>query len=102
MILRPPRSTRTDTLFPYTTLFRSLTVELSESADFARIAAGGSVTAQGDHDHTAKIAIDGLEPGRWYFYRFVAPDGTTSITGRTRTLPAGPTRSEEHTLNSSH
>src|SRR3546814_10152986 len=28
MIRRPPRSTRTDTLFPYTTLFRSpLTVE---------------------------------------------------------------------------
>src|SRR3546814_8311059 len=26
MIRRPPRSTRTDTLFPYTTLFRSLTV----------------------------------------------------------------------------
>src|SRR3546814_12368832 len=24
MLLRPPRSTRTDTLFPYTTLFRSL------------------------------------------------------------------------------
>src|SRR3546814_20273402 len=28
MIRRPPRSTRTDTLFPYTTLFRSLEVEL--------------------------------------------------------------------------
>src|SRR3546814_10927936 len=27
MIRRPPRSTRTDTLFPYTTLFRSLTVD---------------------------------------------------------------------------
>src|SRR3546814_1236835 len=26
MIRRPPRSTRTDTLFPYTTLFRSLGV----------------------------------------------------------------------------
>src|SRR3546814_12166477 len=26
MIRRPPRSTRTDTLFPYTTLFRSITV----------------------------------------------------------------------------
>src|SRR3546814_17501190 len=26
MIRRPPRSTRTDTLFPYTTLFRSSTV----------------------------------------------------------------------------
>src|SRR3546814_13216411 len=27
MILRPPRSTRTDTLFPYTTLFRSVRIE---------------------------------------------------------------------------
>src|SRR3546814_5679444 len=27
MIRRPPRSTRTDTLFPYTTLFRSLSAE---------------------------------------------------------------------------
>src|SRR3546814_950462 len=26
MIRRPPRSTRTDTLFPYTTLFRSLAI----------------------------------------------------------------------------
>src|SRR3546814_6983157 len=26
MILRPPRSTRTDTLFPYSTLFRSIVV----------------------------------------------------------------------------
>src|SRR3546814_7031087 len=32
MIRRPPRSTRTDTLFPYTTLFRS-TVELKDDAD---------------------------------------------------------------------
>src|SRR3546814_18653001 len=28
MILRPPRSTRPDTLFPYTTLFRSTTVPI--------------------------------------------------------------------------
>src|SRR3546814_8578116 len=27
MIRRPPRSTRTDTLFPYTTLFRSIDLE---------------------------------------------------------------------------
>src|SRR3546814_2836559 len=27
MIRRPPRSTRTDTLFPYTTLFRSVGIE---------------------------------------------------------------------------
>src|SRR3546814_21108075 len=29
MVRRPPRSTRTDTLFPYTTLFRSIAKELS-------------------------------------------------------------------------
>src|SRR3546814_20278014 len=31
MIRRPPRSTRTDTLFPYTTLFRSVGTEESMS-----------------------------------------------------------------------
>lgn len=68
-----------------------LTAELSESADFARVAGGGSVTAAGERDYTAKITVDGLEPGRCYYYRFVAPDGSKSPTGRTRTLPAGPT-----------
>src|SRR3546814_36373 len=33
MIRRPPRSTRTDTLFPYTTLFRSLGAGLVRAAD---------------------------------------------------------------------
>src|SRR3546814_1492175 len=32
MIRRPPRSTRTDTLFPYTTLFRSLPSSLNRSS----------------------------------------------------------------------
>src|SRR3546814_3451377 len=32
MIPRPPRSTRTDTLFPYTTLFRSLDIERRRQA----------------------------------------------------------------------
>src|SRR3546814_15158101 len=31
MIRRPPRSTRTDTLFPYTTLFRSQHIKLAHS-----------------------------------------------------------------------
>src|SRR3546814_10453770 len=35
MIRRPPRSTRTDTLFPYTTLFRSM-AGLHEHHDHAR------------------------------------------------------------------
>src|SRR3546814_4560352 len=32
MIRRPPRSTRTDTLFPYTTLFRSIAVHMIAAA----------------------------------------------------------------------
>src|SRR3546814_2520559 len=36
MIRRPPRSTRTDTLFPYTTLFRSLEDELEIAARHRR------------------------------------------------------------------
>src|SRR3546814_1950494 len=35
MIRRPPRSTRTDTLFPYTTLFRSQTTRDTLPSDWA-------------------------------------------------------------------
>src|SRR3546814_6558864 len=34
MIRRPPRSTRTDTLFPYTTLFRSVTLYRQGGVNF--------------------------------------------------------------------
>src|SRR3546814_16849383 len=40
MIRRPPRSTRTDTLFPYTTLFRSGWAMASAIRNDTRIAAG--------------------------------------------------------------
>src|SRR3546814_7803926 len=43
MIRRPPRSTRTDTLFPYTTLFRSLADDLA-------------VVAGGQHQHAGAVA----------------------------------------------
>src|SRR3546814_11834314 len=36
MIRRPPRSTRTDTLFPYTTLFRSHAVEEPQAVGHVR------------------------------------------------------------------
>src|SRR3546814_9231518 len=57
MIRRPPRSTRTDTLFPYTTLFRSAAaghgVELSHpcagSAGFRRGDTGCAVAADIQH-----------------------------------------------------
>src|SRR3546814_16382235 len=41
MVRRPPRSTRTDTLFPYTTLFRSVFLEIAlrkEEAGAQRLA----------------------------------------------------------------
>src|SRR3546814_9187389 len=37
MIRRPPRSTRTDTLFPYTTLFRSCMLRLSAGMRTVRL-----------------------------------------------------------------
>src|SRR3546814_18329311 len=40
MIRRPPRSTRTDTLFPYTTLFRSVGRALGSDAETREIGAG--------------------------------------------------------------
>src|SRR3546814_5151004 len=43
MIRRPPRSTRTDTLFPYTTLFRSL-IELND----ASLDSSADLTVYGD------------------------------------------------------
>src|SRR3546814_12314333 len=36
MLRRPPRSTRTDTLFPYTTLFRSCRGDCKQHADVLR------------------------------------------------------------------
>src|SRR3546814_14069805 len=44
MIRRPPRSTRTDTLFPYTTLFRSYIVSDSGAITVPLI---GAVDAEG-------------------------------------------------------
>src|SRR3546814_3780610 len=40
MIRRPPRSTRTDTLFPYTTLFRSAEDRVARGAFGARLQRG--------------------------------------------------------------
>src|SRR3546814_14706789 len=51
MIRRPPRSTRTDTLFPYTTLFRSIGIDHGEF-----MALGGTATAPRAHDRLAGSA----------------------------------------------
>src|SRR3546814_107334 len=74
MIRRPPRSTRTDTLFPYTTLFRSLLTALGKQSidDVAVMEAlmpgstgtadSGGQAAAHTHQQSA-ISIKGLTPG---------------------------------------
>src|SRR3546814_17696726 len=70
MIRRPPRSTRTDTLFPYTTLFRSQRRRPNRKAQDRRSAS--------PHGYGAK--------------------GTTRCyTGPLEHAKAGASRSEEHT-----
>jgi len=70
-----------------------LKAEISETADFAKIISGGAQITGPWRDHTAKITVSGLAPGRHYHFRFVAPDGSFSPIGRTRTLPEGPVAS---------
>src|SRR3546814_4226470 len=57
MIRRPPRSTRTDTLFPYTTLFRS-------TSDARHKAWRGSLT-------TAELAVAKRIAGKLGMYRWL-------------------------------
>src|SRR3546814_1559946 len=68
MIRRPPRSTRTDTLFPYTTLFRSLPRQGGVAvADGARsqLLAGGSLENDSVVEaHLAPIRARGRTPLR--------------------------------------
>src|SRR3546814_11164699 len=89
MIRRPPRSTRTDTLFPYTTLFRStayLTVWGNRGPCIVR-------RLEGSRETPLSIRVG-----------YVLPL-TTSATGRTflAHLPPVLTRDRKSTrLNSSH
>ncbi|WP_010214701.1 alkaline phosphatase D family protein [Sphingomonas sp. PAMC 26621] len=67
-----------------------LRAEIAETPDFARIVSGGAQITGAWRDFTAKITVDNLKPGTRYHYRFVAPDGTFSPVGTTKTLPVGP------------
>ncbi len=68
-----------------------LRAEISEDATFKRILAGADIMATPERDYTAKVVLKGLKPAHRYHYRFVAPDGSVSMTGRTKTLPIGKT-----------
>src|SRR3546814_1069480 len=74
MIRRPPRSTRTDTLFPYTTLFRSASAQVRIEGDdlvlgfdddgdgqadssivFQNLAAAGAEEVSRSEEHTSEL-----------------------------------------------
>src|SRR3546814_11966739 len=78
MIRRTPRSTRTDTLFPYTTLFRSPEVLAALAADLAGLAPDHLVVT-GD---LTNIALPGefVQVGRW-LEGLGAPEGVTVVPG---------------------
>src|SRR3546814_6445184 len=64
MIRLPPRSTRTDTLFPYTTLFRSLSVGVVPGGDTSRLLSIDNIrwipldTVNADVAGLSAIAVD--------------------------------------------
>src|SRR3546814_2514103 len=63
MIRRPPRSTRTDTLFPYTTLFRSLVTKYlidAESAIYAMAERHSPLTERMEQCAPGDIAISAI------------------------------------------
>ncbi|KAB2594478.1 alkaline phosphatase D family protein [Streptomyces arboris] len=74
-----------------------VTWELAHDEGFRRIVRRGSVTAHAEFAHSVRADVQGLDPGRGYFYRF-RTGSWTSPTGRTRTAPAAGTRNSSLTL----
>src|SRR3546814_3922136 len=65
MIRRPPRSTRTDTLFPYTTLFRSARSVRRHGGSSASHRSDGSGDRRSRPDwHRGSPSSDGRRPAR--------------------------------------
>src|SRR3546814_17202577 len=75
MIRRPPRSTRTDTLFPYTTLFRSNPVLTENLTGLARMVRSAVTPALENVAlwHERDISHSSVE-------RFIGPDATITLS----------------------
>src|SRR3546814_12877471 len=104
MIRRPPRSTRTDTLFPYTTLFRSEAAALAGGGRTHLLLPGHELGAR---KRTVAIAVDrrearrdgSLPPGIDHHVEFVQRDDPI-VVGLGFAEHAGDRKSTR--LNSSH
>jgi alkaline phosphatase D len=65
-----------------------LTVQVATKETFSEVILQQAVEAAKPQDHTVRVFVQGLAPDRWYYYRFLAPDGGSSMIGRARTAPA--------------
>ncbi|MCD2317309.1 alkaline phosphatase D family protein [Sphingomonas sp. IC-11] len=65
-----------------------VTWHVATSANGAPVASG-QATARSAADHTVKVEVARLKPGRDYWYWFTGSAGERSPTGRFRTLPVG-------------
>ncbi|MCC7010457.1 MAG: alkaline phosphatase D family protein [Acidobacteria bacterium] len=61
--------------------------EMARDAAFASIVQKGAAVARPELGHAVHVEVDGLDPGRDYFYRFRV-GRELSVTGRTKTAPA--------------
>lgn len=72
----------------------AVTWELAEDEGFSKIVGKGTVAATPQLGHSVHVEASGLEPDRWYFYRFHSGDATSPV-GRTRTFPAADAMPEQ-------
>lgn len=61
--------------------------EVAEDENFTKIVKQGRYTALPELSYSVHVEVDGLEPNRWYFYRFQSGDARSAV-GRLRTTPA--------------
>jgi len=61
--------------------------EVARDEGMRGIVASGTAYATPEWAHSVHVEVTGLEPARWYWYRFNAGDATSAIA-RTRTAPA--------------
>jgi len=61
--------------------------EVARDEAFRNIAAKGTALAAPELAHSVHVDAAGLEPDRWYWYRFMLGDAVSPV-GRTRTAPA--------------
>src|SRR3546814_1053677 len=94
MIRRPPRSTRTDTLFPYTTLFRSCPEWISASNASMKPRLQMMANAYWLIDY-GRVDSRGRRPMSIYGSRNWPP--ARNCENGSATTPTSGTRSEEHT-----